>query len=144
MWEQLLLMQMVWEMGVWCCFVIEGPCTAQRFSSELHLVYLLWAAVILTSLPSPPHPPSPFVSWKVLPGILQKHCCILPDKNTGKGQTDVPLCPKHTSHTNTQWDRKEKSQSVEVMSGWWCWGMDAQWVSNICLSTCFCVCSDHL
>ncbi|KAL4693309.1 hypothetical protein H8958_006659 [Nasalis larvatus] len=22
--------------------------------------------------------------WEVLPGILQKHCCILPDRNTDK------------------------------------------------------------
>lgn len=25
-----------------------------------------------------------FVLKQVLPGILQKHCCILPDRNTGK------------------------------------------------------------
>lgn len=45
--------------------------------------------------------PSPLlscvVSWKVLPGILKKHCCILPDRNTGKGQTDVPLSSQHIS-----------------------------------------------
>ncbi|XP_011823991.1 PREDICTED: putative uncharacterized protein encoded by ERICH1-AS1 [Mandrillus leucophaeus] len=28
---------------------------------------------------------------QVLPGILQKHCCILPDRNTGHLQTIVTL-----------------------------------------------------
>lgn len=32
------------------------------------------------------------VSFKVLPGILRKHCCILPGRNTGKGQTN--RCPQ--------------------------------------------------
>ena len=77
----------------------------------LPLVFCFWRAVILTS-PPPPPPPTPLslslssttslvVSWKVLPGILQKHCCILPDRNTGKGQTDVPS-PLNTAVTHTQ------------------------------------------
>lgn len=36
--------------------------------------------------------PLSVVSWKVLPGILRKHCCILPGRNTGKGQTN--RCPQ--------------------------------------------------
>lgn len=86
----------------------------------LLLVYLLRATVILTSLPLPlpSHPPPTDLLFlrKVLPGILQKHCCILPARNTGKDQTDVPLTTKHISHT------EGGSRSVGVMRGWCCWG----------------------
>ncbi len=71
-----------------------------------------------------PSPPSFVVSWKVLPGILQKHCCILPDKNTGKGQTDVPsplsaqVTHTHT-HTHTHTDSAEtEGQKVSGSNGW--------------------------
>uniref|UniRef100_A0A8C6SGA0 Discs, large (Drosophila) homolog-associated protein 2a n=1 Tax=Neogobius melanostomus TaxID=47308 RepID=A0A8C6SGA0_9GOBI len=36
----------------------------------------------------------------VLPGILKKHCCIIPDRNTGKDR--IPVSPPHTTITQHQ------------------------------------------
>lgn len=98
-------MLMMWEMGICCFSVIVGLSMAQCISAEPWVVYLLWAVVILTFFHL--FCSSSVVSWKVLPGILQKHCCILPDRNAGKDLTDVPLSTNDTTHTQC-WDRRRE------------------------------------
>lgn len=98
-------MLMMWEMGICCFSVIVGLSMAQCISAEPWVVYLLWAVVILTFFHL--FCSSSVVSWKVLPGILQKHCCILPDRNAGKDLTDVPLSTNDTTHTQC-WDGKRE------------------------------------
>lgn len=116
----------------------------QCISSELTLVYQLPAAVMLKSflffsplspapatnrtMPPVPRPRPLVVSWKVLPAILQKHCCILPDKNTGKNWTEVPVSTEHISHTQC-WYRSNE-YLIEEKPNY--------------LSTCFCLCCLHL
>lgn len=83
------------------CLLLLCNCGPQNGS-----VLFLWALLCLSALSCCvdinvfPSLPSFVVSWKVLPGILKKHCCILPDRNTGKGRTDVPS-PLNTPVTHT-------------------------------------------
>lgn len=83
-----------------------------------HFIYMFELNVCLSPclfpLLPPSLPPSLVVSWKVLPGILKKHCCILPDRNTGKGQTRCPLPSKHTSLTHTRAHTQASTQSWEA------------------------------
>lgn len=144
-------MLMMWEMGICCYSVIVGLSMAQCISAELWVVYLLWAVVILMFFHL--FCSSSVVSWKVLPGILQKHCCILPDRNTGKDLTDVPLSTNDTTHTQC-WDRRREpvcegnEQAVIVGNGYsvgggsylsacstsWSWHLFAVHVSHIVLT----------
>ena len=82
-----------------------------------HRVHLRCCDINMSLSPISPHSlPMCRSLLKVLPSILQKHCCILPDRNTGKDQADVPLTTEHISHTEGD------SGSAGEMSGWCCWG----------------------
>lgn len=87
-----------------------------------HFIYMFELNVCLSPCLFPLLPPSLVVSWKVLPGILKKHCCILPDRNTGKGQTRCPLPSKqpHTHvHTNRRPHCPEKRENTVSGSDQW-------------------------
>lgn len=83
--RRLVLMQMM--RGTECCLVIvvqrSGSLLLRRAPPD---VATSRCFDVNPSHLFPPPPPNPlFCHTKVLPGILTKHCCILPDGNAGKG-----------------------------------------------------------
>lgn len=110
--RRLVLMQMM--RGMEGCLVI----VVQRSGSLL----LHWAPLDVSTSGcfdiSPSHPffPPLFCHTKVLPGILTKHCCILPDGNAGKG---LPA-----------WDTTASTRTAETGSACHWGGAAAQFIPS--------------
>lgn len=133
-------MQIAWEVCVCRC---SATVILPHGSVPLHLVYLLWAAVILT--PFSPLPPLPSTLLLFLGRCCQAYCrsiAVYYQRGTQvRTRQTVTVSTKHTGHTHTQcWDRGR-----EPVTGSKEWvvvlGTDAQWVGHICLPVF--VCSVH-